>query len=84
MKQPTPILLIVNPSFNIGSKIALWGLGNGHQLAHSLPLNIYKRLNTKSCKRVLNGDNDFMTDFGSDYQMFKEIIGIAPIKGLRI
>lgn len=54
MKQPTRILLIANPGLTLESKIALWGLGNGFKLAHSLFINIDKRLDTEGCKQVLD------------------------------
>lgn len=83
MKQPTPTLLIANSGFNIETKIALWGLGNILQLAHSLLINIYKRLNANGCKRVLNGYKSLITDLGTDNQVVKKNIGIANIDGLR-
>ena len=84
MKQPMPIFLIDNPGLIIESKIALWGFGKGYHLEYNLHINIYNRLNTKVCKRVLNGYKRLLSDIESEYQMVEKNIGIANIGGLRI
>lgn len=82
--MPALYSLIPNPDFIIKSKISLWWLESSFHLKYNLPINIYKRLNTNVCKRVLNGYKRLITDIESDYQMVEKIIGIAPIGGLRI
>jgi len=84
MKKPTPGLMIANPALVIESKIALWGFGKGYHLEYNLHINIYNRLNTKVCKRVLNGYKRLLSDIESEYQMVEKNIGIANIGGLRI
>ena len=82
--MPTPNFLIANPDLIIKSKITLWWLEGSFHLKYNLLINIYKRLKTNVCKRVLNEYKRLISDIESDYQMFKKIIGIAPLNGSRI
>ena len=84
MKMPTPLFLLANPDIIIKSKITLWWMESSFHLKYILLINIYKRLNTNVCKRVLNEYKRLKSDIESDYQTVKKIIGIAPIGGLRI
>lgn len=84
MKMPAPNFLIANPDLIIKSKITLWWLGNSSQLKYNLPINIYKRLNTNVCKRVLSEYKRLKSNIESDYQMVEKNIGIAPMGGLRV
>ena len=83
MKKPTPGLMIANPALVIESKIALWGFGKGYHLEYNLHINIYNRLNTKVCKRVLNGYKRLVKDSNIDNQGFMEFGTVAPMGELR-
>ena len=82
--MPTPNFLIANPDLIIKSKTTLWWLGSSFHFKYNLLINIYKRLNTNVCKRVLDEYKRLISDIETDYQMFEKINEIAPIGGLRI
>lgn len=82
MKIPTPNFLMTNPDLILTTKMPKRWLENSFHLTYNLLLNIYKRLNTNVCKRVLNEYKRLKSDIESDYQMVEKNIGIAPKEGI--
>lgn len=83
MKMPAPHFLMANPDLILTTKTPKWWLEDRFHLTYNLLLNIYKRLNTNVCKRVLNEYKHFIKRNIINNQMFMEIIRVESIGELR-